>query len=315
MRMKKEMNIRSSTHHHHPSSPFSSRALLLYYLASLMISIHTSSSFIISVNRGVPMMNYQKDRRLDASTNYEDSPYLAVLTEPDACNSIKRMEATLAAIERATRDGDVDLVVVRTLDDSNGRNVHKLELLKRLSLLKTDRQKDGLVFKLVINNDVDMAINALSNDISIDGVHVKEKNIESIPLIRQHLQENANHNNITVGTSCHSIESALNSYQHVDYLFVGTCYMTESHPEKSENELEGPKFPGRVKEEIKRACIGSGFNMPIVIAVGGINDMNCREPVLFGADGVAVIRSIMQADDPGAMAKLIKMKMSDVIVS
>ena len=44
-------------------------------------------------------------------------PYLAILTEPDACDSRNRIDETYHAIERAAYDGHVDLVVVRVADD------------------------------------------------------------------------------------------------------------------------------------------------------------------------------------------------------
>jgi thiamine monophosphate synthase len=103
---------------------------------------------------------------------------------------------------------------------------------------------------------------------------------------------------ILVGTSAHSIESALDAALKYDpdYMLVGTCYETASHPEKEAAELEGPSLPGEVARAIRAVEIGA---LPIVFAIGGIDETNCDEPVLkFGADGVAVIRSVLQAPNP-----------------
>lgn len=247
-----------------------------------------------------------------SASKWNDPPYLAVLTEPNACDSIKRIEETYDAIERATCDGKVDLVVVRT-DNAHERNANKLELLKRLSQLKLNRKAESNGFKLVINNDIDIAVKALSQNVPLDGMHVKERNVGSISTIRQQLEvaaaSSGTNCTIIMGTSCHSIETAMQSCQSVDYLFVGTCYMTKSHPEKNQDQLEGPRFPGRIKEELNKFC--NDRPSPIVFAIGGIDETNCHEPVSYGADGVGVIRSVMQADDPGAAACGICKSMSD----
>ena len=264
---------------------------------------------------------HQGETLLGSATLKRSPPYLAILTEPDACDSRNRIDETYHAIERATYDGHVDLVVVRVADDlspidGEKRNIHKLDLLQRLSLLQLDRQKHGSTFKLIVNNDLEMIIKALSQGILIDGIHVKERNIECIPSIRKQLQEviaqHGGTDNIIIGTSCHSVKSAIDSYLNVDYLFVGTCYMTLSHPEKNTQQLEGPAFPARIKKELRHASDDSASVLP-VYALGGIDETNCHEPVLLGADGVGVIRSVMQAEDPQMVVDRMKKSMSDVV--
>lgn len=259
-------------------------------------------------------------------SKWRNPPYLAILTEPDACDSSQRVHETYRAIERATVDGDVDLVVLRISDETkNGTsqndelNANKWELLRMLSRLHMRHEKDGKGFKLVINNDVEMAVAALSRNIAIDGMHIKERNVDSIPSIRHALQNaargtGASSVDIIIGTSCHSVQSAWKSYQCVDYLFVGTCYATMSHPEKSVDQLEGPKLPGRIKEALIRTCGDRSSSIPVIFAIGGIDETNCHEPVSFGADGVGVIRSVMRADDPPRMVELINESMKKVFV-
>ena len=118
-----------------------------------------------------------------------------------------------------------------------------------------------------------------------------------------------------IGTSSHSIESALKSFQKYqpDYYFVGTCYLTQSHPEKSdEADLEGPQLPGKVKQALLdniNSDIHSPKNIPKMLAIGGISIENCDEPISFGADGAATIRTVLQANDPAKVVSLLKTTM------
>ena len=296
--------------------------LYSFILLALILSISHGFAFTSPLQQIATAMKSYQDEMLSEQSSWKQPPHLAVLTEPDACDSIQRVNETYRAIEQATLDGNVDLVVVRITDDSmslpkerNQKNANKLEMLQRLSRLKSTREKDSMAFKLIINNDIEMAIAALSQSIPIDGMHVKERNIESITSIRQQLQNAAAksglNNVILMGTSCHSVKSAMDSHELVDYLFVGTCYLTRSHPEKNQDQLEGPQFPSRIKEELARIIPNPLSAIPIIFAIGGIDETNCHEPVLYGADGVGVIRSIMKAADPRSMSKCIKKSISD----
>jgi len=280
---------------------------------------------------------------------WDSSPYLAVLTEQDACASIQRTKETLGVIEQATKDGGVNLVVVRVASGSGHEfNHRKWMLLKSLAEMKQKRR-----FTLVVNDDVDLVVKALSQHIPVDGVHVKEYKSHLIPSIRNTLKRAAartpngdhrkSHENFIIGTSCHSLQSAQQSYLlsplGPDYLFVGTCYPTLSHPEKqSLEQLEGPAFPGRVRQELRRMYqedSGAFANEkkqpqqtstssplpapqtsvlmqpPVIYAIGGIDERNCQEPVTrFGAEGVAVIRTVMQAANPRETVRQIKVAMT-----
>ena len=265
------------------------------------------------------------------------APYIALLTEPDACSSLTKVENTIQAIDNATKDGNVNLVVVRVNDnDTQGSeaSVLKWALLKRLADMKKTRQ-----FLLVVNDDVDIVLKALSENIPVDGVHVKEYKSHLIPSIWSKLEHvsicsfnttsnHQNESNIIIGTSCHSIESGRKSYElsprGPDYLFVGTCYLTQSHPEKdSTDQLEGPTLPGKVKEDLyhlyNNANDNDGDNddtqttlpPPIIFAIGGIDQHNCHEPVIsYGADGVATIRTVMQASNPSEVVQCMKSAMT-----
>jgi thiamine-phosphate diphosphorylase len=291
------------------------------------VSLKSSNRHDIDVDA----INCDRQNEPSSILRWGKSPYLAILTEPDACTSIARVEETIRAIELATTDGGVDLVVLRVADELGGEcALHKWALLRSLAEMKIKRN-----FLLVVNDDVDIVLKALSQNVTVDGVHVKERKAHLIPSIRSKLEHaatcsferNDSFGKIFIGTSCHSIQSAMASYQlpqrGPDYLFVGTCYLTQSHPEKQTlDELEGPSLPGRVKRELydvyNKAKLGiindSGIysqstpiTPPLIFAIGGIDEQNCHEPVMkFGADGVAVIRTVMHAPDPRAIVRHMK---------
>ena len=134
------------------------------------------------------------------------------------------------------------------------------------------------------------------------GLHVKERH-------QQHMvQWRRRYNNTTncriVGTSAHSLTSALHaqSQYQPDYLFVGTCFPTQSHPEKTVHDLEGPQLPGQVvqalQNNVKNLTSTSSTRIPPVLAIGGITVENCPIPLRWGANGVAVIRAITQNPHP-----------------
>ena len=198
------------------------------------------------------------------------------------------MKASLAAIEAAVSTQLVSLVSIRiaktdTIASQEEMEARVKELTRRILQLKETN-----TFHLVVSSDWVTTVDASSGV----GVHVKEGQRTMIQGIRERLGKS-----VLIGTSAHSIESAVDAVAlHTpDYLFVGTCYETESHPEKGAAQLEGPSLPGQVAESI-RMKFGVA---PIVLAIGGIDETNCWEPVgKYGADGVALIRAVLQASDP-----------------
>jgi len=167
------------------------------------------------------------------------------------------------------------------------------------------------------------------------GIHVKERHLDQIPYIIDQFDYP-----IIIGTSVHCVESALKSYliedddvdvdnnehysnnrgknvgntttgttQRPHYYFVGTCYTTASHPEKTNpNDLEGPELPGRVKQALSSLSTLQ-LQLPCILAIGGIDHTNCHEPIVFGADGVAVIRAVLQAEHPANIVEQMQSNM------
>jgi thiamine monophosphate synthase len=91
------------------------------------------------------------------------------------------------------------------------------------------------LFQVVVSSDwVSAAVEAKAH-----GVHVKEMHRHLMQDIRRKLGGEP-----LIGTSAHSVESAVSAFEihRPDYIFVGTCYATQSHPGKI--VLEGPELPG-----------------------------------------------------------------------
>jgi thiamine-phosphate diphosphorylase len=208
------------------------------------------------------------------------------------------MSTAIDAISSAVSTGKVSLVSVRIVQPQHVTNSETfehlvVELTRRLVALSDEHS-----FRVVVTSDwVSAAIQACAH-----GIHVKEKDRWTIPDIRKEFAPRVP----LIGTSAHSVSSALEaaSLFQPDYLFVGTCFLTASHPEKV--ELEGPALPGTVC----RALSGRTATRPVVLAIGGIDEHNCRLPVaVHSADGVAVIRSVLQSSDPRGTVELMQRNM------
>ena len=245
-------------------------------------------------------------------------PYLAIITEPDACDSDEKVDRTFEAICQAVSNNQVDLISIRQAVPANIQEQSNVS--KRLISLSDQLFELSLryQFRLVISSDW----MSLHNQVRVHGIHVKESHRERIPEIRKMLRKNDDDDDdddasIIIGTSAHSVPTAVNAWQKYrpDYMFVGTCYVTQTHPEKSLDDLEGPALPGQVVQTLRQEIDSSSFSSssslrPIIFAIGGINVENCHEPVqIHGADGVAAIRAVLQSSDPGQTVLEIKQNM------
>jgi len=296
-------------------------------------------------------------------------PILAIITEQDACQTDEKMERTFNAIRQAVSTNQVDLVsirlsfpsaplvVVAVVENEESKknddedelvlfNQRACTLTKKLVQLSEQQQQQHIQhiedeerqdnnttsnssssssstsFRVVCSSNlVSVAVRGRAH-----GVHVKEHHLDQIPSIIDQFDYP-----IIIGTSAHSIKSALESYS-VDeekttttttgairphYYFVGTCYTTASHPEKTNSDqLEGPELPGQIKQALSSTSSSSSSSsllpLPRILAIGGIDETNCHEPVAFGADGVAVIRAVLQADHP---ANIVEQMQSNMMIT
>lgn len=263
---------------------------------ALSVTDSISSAKKRNTLHSIPLWASQEASEPTCCFPHQKSPYLAVITEPDACDSEDRMNATIKAISSAVSTGKVALVSVRIVQPKHVAKAEEFEhrvvdLTTRLVALTEEHS-----FRIVVTSDwVPAAVRALAH-----GIHVKERDRSRIPDIRNQFAPRIP----LIGTSSHSVASALetSSLYQPDYLFIGTCYATASHPEKV--KVEGPALPGTVRRAL------SGPIRPVVLAIGGIDEHNCHAPVVVhGADGVAVIRSVLQSSDPGRISELMHRNM------
>lgn len=177
---------------------------------------------------------------------------------------------SLEEVVSAAIDGGVNVVQLREKDLPTAE-LYDLAITLRAVVL-------GRAL-LLVNDRVDVALAA-----GADGVHLPERSLpgEKVRgLVGEH---------IIVGRSVHSVDAAARAQaEGVDYVQVGAVYETASKPGAAPSGLE-----------LVRA-VGDAVRVP-VIAVGGITAARVVEVIQAGADGIAVIGAIMDADDPPAAA-------------
>lgn len=130
--------------------------------------------------------------------------------------------------------------------------------------------------KLIINNNLEVA-----KDVEAYGFHLSfEKFIETKISFKG-----------IIGVSVHSLEESIAAEkQGADYLLVGHIFETDCKK----------GLPPRGIELIK--SIKKNVTIPI-IALGGISSKNILEVIEAGADGAAIMSTIMQAEDPYIVTK------------
>lgn len=179
------------------------------------------------------------------------------------------------AIVEAALAGGIDVVQVR--EKHRGAR----EQLAVARTLREPTAKAGV--PLVVNDRVDVALAA-----DADGVHLGDDDLP-IEVARDQLGEDA-----VIGRSVSTVEAARKAERRgADYLGVGSIYRTGSK-DVDPNEHE---VGLAVVREIDRAV-----EIPFV-GIGGINVERATDVVAAGADGVAVISAITQADDPEAATR------------
>ncbi|GBD31542.1 MAG: putative thiamine-phosphate synthase 2 [Gemmatimonadales bacterium] len=139
---------------------------------------------------------------------------------------------------------------------------------------------------LFINDRVDLAL-----AVGAHGVHLPERGMP-LDAARSLLSAGT-----FLGRSAHSAEDARAAFaQGADYVFLGPIFETASHPGRSPLGLEAIRgsLPGRV------------------IAIGGITPERAAQCIRAGAYGVAVIRAVWEAEDPGAAAEAILLSLESV---
>jgi thiamine-phosphate pyrophosphorylase len=188
---------------------------------------------------------------------------LVVLTDPN-CGPNR----SLLDVVRASLRGGAPAVQIRA------KGGEARDILELARALRQETTKAGAL--LFVNDRVDVALAA-----DADGAHVGD---DDIPL---EAARRISPRGFILGRSVNTAAEALTAMrQGADYLGVGPVFGT---PSKSD--------AGDAIGAEGIASVRSVTTLPIV-AIGGLDLTNSSEIATAGADGVAVIRAVMLADDP-----------------
>jgi thiamine-phosphate diphosphorylase len=186
-------------------------------------------------------------------------------------------QATMVDRIAAAVAGGVDMVQVREKDLPGGLLLELAQEIRRAA-------GDGPL--LMVNERADVALAA-----GAAGVQLGEEGLP-VSIAREILGPRQ-----LVGRSVHSVEGAVEAAsQGADLLVVGTMFATRSHPGAA---AIGPVLLNQISQRCNTPMIG----------IGGINTANLGEVLKAGACGVAVISSILAADDPEEAARELKQAM------
>ena len=175
-------------------------------------------------------------------------------------------------------EGGVNLVQLRAKEMPGGQ---------LLSLASEVKKSIAGRATLLVNERVDVAAVAAA-----DGVQLGEAGLP-VAATRKLLPPGA-----LVGRSVHSLAGAEKAASDgADFLVVGTMFATRSHPG------EEPAGPDLMRD------VSGGCDLPL-IGIGGITPENVESVIDAGSSGVAVIRSILAADDPRLAAREMLSSMS-----
>ncbi len=192
-------------------------------------------------------------------------PRLHLIVDPALCREYGIAPSDLAA--RAVADGRAVAVHLR------GHNATAAALWRLAVELRAVITPPA---RLIINDRADIAV-----AVRADGVHLGG---HSLPVAA------ARHvvgPRLLLGRSVHSVAEARTAEgEGADYALLGTVYPTASHP----------GVVGAGPALVRAACTAVCFP---VIAVGGIDRTTLGAVLDAGADGVAVLRAVGAAADPG----------------
>ncbi|WP_226022129.1 thiamine phosphate synthase [Halomicrobium salinisoli] len=188
-------------------------------------------------------------------------------------------DRTTPEVVRAAVDGGVGVVQLREKVLPARRRYELGREVRRIT-----READ---VPLIVNDRVDLA-----QALSADGVHLGDDDLP-VSVARDILGADA-----VIGRSVSFVDDARAAEEAgADYLGVGAIYATGSKDDIPDDEYAvGPE---------RVAAIAEAVSIPIV-GIGGITPDTAAPVVAAGADGVAVITAITDADDPETATRDLK---------
>jgi thiamine-phosphate pyrophosphorylase len=204
-----------------------------------------------------------------------NSPFLCLVTDDDLSD-----DRIVAVVESACAAGRI--VVQLRARNRSGRQL--FELARRLRHATAANHAF-----LVVNDRLDVAL-----AVRADGVHLPATGIPA-GVARALVERRAEGGDrLRIGLSVHSVDEIRLNAAHVDYFQFGPVFATPS------KVAYGP--PQGVAALLEAVGASADARRPLV-AVGGIDATNAFTPLGAGAAGVAVIRAVMRASDPGVATR------------
>lgn len=201
--------------------------------------------------------------------SYRNRHQIHLVTDP------KRARDSLTRVVRAALRGGVDWVQLR---EKSGPALKLYE--DAVAVLPTAAE---LGAEISINDRVDVALATGAH-----GVHLAARSLP--PEAARALMPSG----MVLGVSVHSLEEARAAVKAgADYVTFGHVYPTSSKP----------GLPPRGVREL--AEIVESVEVP-VLAIGGITTSNVREVLATGAAGIAIISTILAAEDPESAARVLR---------
>lgn len=190
---------------------------------------------------------------------------------------------TLARAVRSAALAGLPAVLLRAHELSPGARM-ELALRLRESLEGTDA-------RLFVSRDLEAA-----RAVAADGVHLGERG----PSLEEARRAAGEHS--LLGWSAHSEAEALRAFEEgADYVFFSPIFETPAKSLAGEASSADP--PAREPVGLERLAALARMAPGKVIALGGIDAGNAAEAIRAGAAGVALLRAILPAPDPGAATR------------
>jgi len=200
--------------------------------------------------------------------NYNFENKLYVITE----SSISKGRSNEFVVKEAIKGG---AEIIQLREKQWDKNKLKEEAIKLVKICR----ENNVVF--IVNDYVDVAL-----EIGADGVHLGQSDM-SIKEAREIC--NKNNKNLVIGISTHSIEQALTANkEEADYITIGPIFKT-----RTKDYTVGLKIINQIINKI---------NIPL-IAIGGINENNIDSVLEQGVNSIAVISTVVTAENVKEAAK------------
>lgn len=199
-----------------------------------------------------------------------DSKFNPYPTLPELAEKYLEGGCRVVQLRIKTRDSSLETRAKSIDDQILAARGSCLESAGQIALLK--KKFD---FTFIVNDHADIA-----HEVGADGVHVGENDASVSEIKKCHGPK------LIVGYSSHSIEEAKKAVADgADYVAFGAIFPTKT---------KGPGHPVQGVEKLK--ALRKEIKVPLV-AIGGIGRHNIDEVIAAGADAVAMITALAEADD------------------